>query len=103
MTASYTAPSVTFIDHAERELAAFLAAAVDVVGRSGLPQAGETWIRTLESLGCPDPSPEQFCRRVTILATSRLVENSAAGHTKLYELVSRAVPNRIGTPLAEVA
>ena len=67
-----------FKGQAECEMAAFLKATTDLVGRNGLLQAGNAWILAMESLDWPNENHEKFFRRVTILAISRLLANSDA-------------------------
>ena len=63
---------------AECEMSAFLKATADLVHDRGLLRAGEAWIRAMESLEWPDQSYDRFFRRVTILASFRLLANSDA-------------------------
>jgi hypothetical protein len=67
------------LERAEHELAAFLRAAVDVVGHSGIPRAGDIWIRAMESLDWRNQSIEKFFRTVTIRAAADLAKSTRAG------------------------
>lgn len=72
MSATSYVSSVSIMMHAENELAAFRQAAIDVVGQGSLAHATDIWIRTLESLDCPDEDLEQFFRSVTIRTAAQL-------------------------------
>lgn len=81
--------SVSFMDQAERGMAAFLRAAVDVVGKGGLERASDLWIHAMESLDGPIDSPEKFFRSVTIRAAAQLLEYSQAGITNIEKAPQR--------------
>jgi hypothetical protein len=68
---------------AECEMAAFLKATADLMCHRGLLRAGDGWIRAMESLDWPSQNYEEFFRRVTILAISRLLANSDAEANEL--------------------
>ena len=72
MPATSYVSSATIVNHAEHELAAFRQAAIDVVGQGSLAHATDIWIRTLESLDCPDEDLGQFFRSVTIRTAAQL-------------------------------
>lgn len=72
MPATSYVSSATIVNHAEQELAAFRQAATDVVGQGSLARVTDIWIRTLESLDCPDEDLEKFFRRVTIRTVAQL-------------------------------
>jgi hypothetical protein len=63
---------------AEREMVAFLHATSEVFGEDGSPQAGETWVRTMESLDWPTENHERFFRRVSVLTISQLLAAAIA-------------------------
>jgi hypothetical protein len=75
MSIANTLPMITIFDEAERELAAFLCAITDVVGRNGLTRASEFWIQVMENLDWPDENFEKFFRVVSIRAAAQLAEN----------------------------
>jgi len=64
--------SVNVINQAERELAAFLRATTNVVGQGSTSQAGDIWIRALESRDWHCESPEKFFRGVTVRAAAQI-------------------------------
>ena len=72
MLATSYASSVSIITQAENELAAFRQAAIDVVGQGSLAHATDIWIRTLESLDCPEEDFEKFFRSVTVRTAAQL-------------------------------
>jgi hypothetical protein len=74
---------------AERELAAFLHAATEVIGQSNLKQAGDAWLHAMESLHWHAGSYEKFFRRVTILATAQLLATTV-----------RSIPGRHGSTVS---
>jgi hypothetical protein len=76
MPGAIYAPSVSIMDYAEHELAAFRRAAIDAVGWGRLAYATDIWIRTLESLDCPDEDFEKFFRSVTIQTAAQLAGNT---------------------------
>jgi hypothetical protein len=61
------------VGQAKREMTAFLHATSEVFGGDGSPQAGETWLRTMESLDWPSENHEKFFRRVSVLTISQLM------------------------------
>jgi hypothetical protein len=63
---------------AEREMAAFLKAVKGAVGQGGLLQAGDVWLRAMESLDWPDVDHKRFFRRVSVIAISQLLASSNA-------------------------
>lgn len=78
MTATSDVSSASLVNYAEHELAAFRRAAIDIVGRGSLAYATDIWIRTLESLDCPDEDFERFFRSITIRTAAQLTGNIRA-------------------------
>lgn len=72
MPATSYASSASIMNHAEQELAAFRRAAIDTVGQGSLAHATDIWIRTLESLDCPEEDFEKFFRSVTVRTAAQL-------------------------------
>jgi hypothetical protein len=57
---------------AERELAAFLRATTDIVGRGSTSQAGDIWIHAMESRDWHCENPDKFFRGVTVHAVAQI-------------------------------
>ncbi|AXC10385.1 hypothetical protein ACPOL_1034 [Acidisarcina polymorpha] len=75
MSTTKVSISGNVVSHAERELAAFLAAVTEVVGPTGLGAASNVWIQTMQELDCSQESLGKFFRQVTIRASARLARN----------------------------
>jgi hypothetical protein len=69
--------SVTVINQAERELAAFLRATTYVVGRGSTSQAGDIWIHAMELRDWHCENPEKFFRGVTVRAAAQVCSHFA--------------------------
>lgn len=72
MAAACYVSSASIMTYAERELAAFRRAVIDVIGDESLECASDIWIRALETLDCLDEDFEKFFRNVTIQTASQL-------------------------------
>jgi hypothetical protein len=76
MLAAEPAPSAGILNHAERELGAFLEAVVPVVGPEGISHARDLWIETLRDADCSiGEELTGFFRSVTIHTVSQLAKN----------------------------
>lgn len=72
MAATCYVSSESIMTYAQRELAAFRRAVIDVAGAESLECASDIWIRTLESLDCLDEDFEKFFRNVTMQTADQL-------------------------------
>jgi hypothetical protein len=77
MSPTNLSASLNITRKAERELAAFLSAAVTNLDSGSIARASELWLRTMEQLEWSGGDLEKFFRGVSVRAIAQLVESSA--------------------------